>query len=209
MFDEGWVLVYSNAYPSFKKYNYKGSIPIIPTLVREKEYLSYEQIGKLYMDGWDILNHSYSHKEDIDSIELFNEFEKSKNWMAKRYLTKCKEMAVIPYGYCDPYLIKLMLDSKYDNVRTSDNSIILDSENTVYYPITTISLKTDMEIKEELYLSDAYKQKKSIAFIIHKLDKASDQYQTTYDPNRLEEILEFIHKNEDKFQVLPYSDMFN
>jgi len=40
-------------------------------LIDEKEYMSYEQLSELYLKGWDLLNHSYSHKENFEEIILF------------------------------------------------------------------------------------------------------------------------------------------
>jgi len=212
MFDGGWKSVYSGAYPIFKKYGYRGSVSIIPSLVNDEAHLSYSQISKLYMNGWSILNQSYSYEISTDSYKMFNEFQRGKDWMEKRFLTKGNKMAVIPYGCNNPHLIKLLIDAGYDNVRTQDNVIILDAaklKNTVYYPISIIGLLPDWEFSEvKAYLSEAWREKRPIAFVLNKIGKKHDRYGTTYTSDQLEELLEYIHANEDKFQVIAYSDMF-
>lgn len=213
MFDGGWQSIYTSAYPIFKKYGYKGSIAIIPSLVNEEGRMSYSQIGELYMDGWSVLNHSYSYRTSADCYKLFEEFQRTKDWMDKRFLTKGKKMAIIPYDCNNPYLIKLLIDSGYDNVRTQDNVIVLDvknAKNTVYYPITIIGLLQDSEVSEvKSHLLEAWNEKRSIAFVLNKIGQTADRYKMTYAPERLEEILQFIHENEDRFQLLAYSDLFS
>jgi len=212
MFDGGWESVYSYAYPVFKKYGYKGSVGIIPSLVNENGHLSYSQIAELYMNGWSILNQSYSYKVSPDSYKMFNEFQRARDWMEKRFLTKGMKMAVIPYGCNNPFLIKLLIDAGYDNVRTQDNVIVLDAtnmKNTIYYPISIIGLLQDMDFsKVKSFLSEAWKEKRSITFVLNKVGQTPDRYGTTYTPKQLEELLEHIQANEDKFQVVCYTDLF-
>lgn len=212
MFDGGWKSVYSDAYPILKKYGYKGSISIIPSLVNEAEHLSYSQIGELYMNGWSVLNHSYSYKTSTDCYKMLKEFQLAMDWMEKRFLTKGKKMAVIPYGCNNPYLIKLLIDAGYDNVRTQDNVIVLDAtnpKNTIYYPITIIGLNQDSEFSEvKSYLFKAMNEERGIAFVMNKIGQTYDRYGTTYSPDQLRELLEYIHANEDKFQVVTYTDLF-
>lgn len=212
MFDGGWKSVYTRAYPVFEKYGYKGSISVIPSLVNDEGHLTYAQIGELYMNGWSVLNNSYSYKINTDYYKLFEDFQRARDWMYKRFLTRGMKMAVIPYGYNNPFLIKLLIDSGYDNVRTQDNVIVLDAKNikfNVYYDITIMELLQDMEADEvKSHLLGAWDEKRSIAFILYKIGQTPDPYKTTYAPEGLEEILRFIHDNEDKFQVMAYSDLF-
>ncbi|HHW00431.1 MAG TPA: polysaccharide deacetylase family protein [Clostridiaceae bacterium] len=212
MFDGGWESVYYNAYPILKKYGYKGSVSIIPSLVNEEAHLSYSQISELYMKGWSVLNQSYSYKISTDSYKMFNEFQCARDWMDKRFLTKGKKMAIIPYGCNNPFLIKLLIDAGYDNVRTQDNVIMLNAtrlKNTVYYPISIIGLSQDMDFsKVRSYLSEAWSEKRSVAFVMNKIEEADDRYGTTFSPEQLEKLVEYIHENEDKFQVVTYTDLF-
>jgi len=100
MFDNGWASVYSEAFPLFQKYGMIGSVSIIPSLITESEYMNYAEVCELYIQGWDILNHCYFHKENMydQPEQQLLEFNRGREWMKRNYLVKCADVAVIPYG---------------------------------------------------------------------------------------------------------------
>lgn len=211
MFDDGWSSVYSEAYKLMKQYDYKASVPIIPSRINKEDYMSYEQLSDLYLEGWDLLNHSYFHKENKyeNSDELLSEFNKSRKWMNNRYIGRCSDMVVIPYGEINPYLIDQLKDDGYRSIRTSDNIIILDRSKIEYYPVTTINLLTNVpEYEVERLLEQSVYKSKTIILILHKIDDIDDGFGMTYNKDKFEQILMFIHENSDKFQVIIYSQLF-
>ncbi len=211
MFDDGWGSVYSEGYDIMKKYNFKGTIGVIPSRVSEKEYMSYKQLSELYLDRWDLLNHSYSHNENLysDSDKLLSDFNRAKQWMENRYIGKSSNVIVMPYGEINPYLIGQFKEAGYRNIRTSDNIITLDKTKIEYYPITTISLLTDVSVeKVKNLLSQMLGQQKTIIFILHKIGDEDDSFGMTYSKDKLEQIIQFIHKNSKEFEVITYSQLF-
>lgn len=211
MFGDGWKSVFSQAYPIFKKYGLKGSVAIIPSMVKEKEYMSFNEIGELYREGWDMLNHSYSHSEGMYNHceDLLKDFNRARDWMNKRYLTKSDTMAVLPYGEVNPYMINLFIDAGYENVRTSDNILVINNGAVQYHYVKTISLLTNVAVSEvEAFLSDAWQGKKTILFSLHKIDEKADGFHMTFDPQKLEDIIFYIHENPEKYQVITYSKLF-
>jgi len=210
IFDDGWKTVYSEGYKIMNKYNHKGTISVIPSRVDEREYMTYEELSDLYLSGWDLLNHSYSHKEDNydNTDELFSDFNKGRQWMNNRYIGRCNDMVVMPYGEINPYLITKLKDAKYHSVRTSDNIIILE-DNMKYYPITTINLLTDLRVNEvKDILTQRTSESKTIIFILHKIGEGNDGYGMIYSKKKLEEIIIFIDEHKDKFEVTTYSQLF-
>lgn len=210
MFDGGWSSVYLNAYHIFKEYDYKGSIQIIPSLVDEKEYMSYEQLAELYLEGWNLLNHSYSHKENtyVKSDELLSDFNKARQWMINRYIGKYSDMVVMPYGEINPYLIDKLKKSGYRNIRTSDNIIILNENEIKYHPVTVINLLTNVTVTEvKRQLTQTFKEHKTIVFTLNKIGDTDNGFGMTYNKNKLQQILMFINKNSDKFEVITYSEL--
>jgi peptidoglycan/xylan/chitin deacetylase (PgdA/CDA1 family) len=212
LFDDGWKSVYTQAYPVFNDFQFPGNVAIIPGLTGEGEYLNLNEIAQMYMNDWNILNHTFSHKENMydDSKGLLIDFNKARDWMNEKYLSKCSGMAVIPYGEANPYLIKLLRDAKYQNIRTADNVIIMDTDKTCYFPERSISLLTDVqprEIKE--VLEETQNQGNTIIFILHKIGEQRDNYKMTFSAKKLREILQFIKDQPDKFQVVTYSSLFS
>ncbi len=211
MFDDGWKSIYTEAYDIMKKYNYKASVQIIPSLIGEKEYMTYKEIADLYLGGWDLLNHSYSHKENMyyNCSELLSDINKAKQWMDNRYIGKNSDILVIPYGEINPYLIEQLKDAGYHNIRTSDNIITLYTNEIEYYPVTTINLLTCITVNEvKSILTQTAKNPKAVILILHKIGDTDDGYGMTYSKEKLEQIILFINKHSDKYEIIKYSRLF-
>jgi len=211
MFDDGWETVYQNAYPLFKTYGYPATVAIIPSLLEDSEYMTLPQIAALYEDGWDVLNHSYSHKENMyDHCEdLLADFNRARDWMNIRSLKRGSTTVILPYGHANPYFISLLIGAGYKSIRTSDNVIILSEDTVRYYPVSTLSLLTEVSVSDvESFLTQAHEDKKPVLLILHKISTNHDQYNMDYDPARLQEILEFIHTHEKEYEVVSYSNLF-
>jgi len=211
IFHGGWESVYKEAYELFNRFNYKGSISVIPSLVGEVGYMTYEQLSEMYMKGWDLLNLSYSHKEDLynKTDELLSDFNKARKWMKNRYIGEQSNMAVIPYGEVNPYLIEKMKNNDYKSIMTSDNIIILDKDKIEYLHVSTISLFTNVTVDEVIKkLMPALEEPKTIMFILHKIGDGDDGFGMKYSRDKLEQILMFINQHKDKLQVITYSQLF-
>jgi len=211
IFDDGWKSVFTEAYGVMNKYDYRASVSIIPTKVYEKEYMSYEELSELYLNGWDLLNHSYSHEEDAydNPDELLSEFNRARRWMENRHFGNCSGMLIIPYGDINPYLIKQIKDAKFSNIRTSDNILILDKYEIEYYSVNTINLLTDVTVKEvEDRLTQTSSESNAILFILHKIGNEDDEFGMTYSKDKFEQIIMYINQHSDKFQVISYSQLF-
>lgn len=210
MFDDGWSSVYSGAYPLLKRYGYRGSIAVIPAMVPEREYMSFAQLAELYMEGWDILNHSYSHKEGMyfRSEEMLSEFMHAREWLDQHFFTRGMNMAITPLGECNPYLIPLLAKKGFQNIRTSDNVLLLSRNNATYFPVKTIHLLTDVSAETvQAELAACVGGDLAVLFNLHKIDGADDRTQMSFSPQKLEALIEFLHVNEDKFQVVTYSGL--
>jgi len=211
IFDDGWESVYLKAYGIMNKYDYTASISVIPLLVGKKEYMSYEQLSQLQLKGWELLNHSYSHEENkYDNPDrLLADFNKAREWMKNRYMGRCSNMLIIPYGEINPYLINRLKAAGYDSARTSDNIIILNKNEIEYYPVTTVNLLTNVsadEVKE--ILAQAFSEPKTILFVLHKIGEVDDGSGMTYSEYRFAEIIKFINEHDDELEIVNYSQLF-
>jgi len=213
MFDDGWESTYLKAYPIMKKYNYRGSVPIIPSFVGAYEYMSFLQLGNLIINGWDVQNHSYSHKEGMynNNRELLSDINKARQWMRSRSLATYGNMVVMPYGDISPELVPLLMEEGYDSIRKYNKVIMINREGMEeFQPTTFINLLTDVTVKEveNIFLS-SIEEKGTIILILHKISDISDGFGMTYSEEKFEEIVKFIKEHEDKFQVVTYSQLLN
>ena len=61
--DDGWDTQYSRGYDILSSYGFKACIAVVPAFVDKDGYMTYRQMAEVYMDGWDLLNHTYDHCE--------------------------------------------------------------------------------------------------------------------------------------------------
>lgn len=211
MFDGGWSCVYTDAYEAMKKYNYKGTVAIIPSRINESQFMSYKQLADLYLEGWAFLNHSYSHKDNSYDMtdEMLKDFNRARQWMKNRYLGDFGDMVVMPYGEINPYLIEQLKAAGYRNVRTSDNVILLDKAEIEYYQVAMINLSKDLAVNEvQEMLTNITDETKAVIIVLNKIGSKEDSVDMTYSKVKFEEILRFINKNSDKLQIVTYSQLF-
>lgn len=208
MFDDGWESVYQTAYPLLGRFGYRGSVGVICGMSRQPGYMSYAQLAALYMDGWDMLNHSYSHAQDMyeRSEELLQDFQRARDWLERRGFAEGKDMAIVPYGECNPYLIGLMMDSGYHSVRTSDNILIFNGNSVNYHHVKTIHMETDVSVEAvREQLAEGREEERDILLNFHKIAEGDDPGNMTYSPQKLEELLAYLKENEALFEVVTYA----
>ncbi len=62
--DDGYVSQYTNGFRFLDRYGYRGSIGLVGSFLdwNDPEYINAEQMKELLEKGWEIANHSYSHR---------------------------------------------------------------------------------------------------------------------------------------------------
>lgn len=209
MFDGGYKSVYENAYPILKENAFTASIGVIPTLVYEEAHMSYIQLGDLYIDGWDVLNQTYSHKDNMYDYcsELLDDIQRAKKWMDNKYLKRASNNVIIPYGEINPYLIPLLKESGYVSVRTSDNIILLNNIDIKYYEAKVINVQSDTTVEAIIeYLETASLDKRDVLIIFNKIEDNEIENAMSYHTNNFRQIIEYIKNNLEKYEVVNYSD---
>lgn len=208
IFDCGYDSVYYNAAPILKKYKLKANIGLIPSLIDEEGYMNYNQIADLYMSGWDILNQTYSHKENMYnySEELLLDINYAKKWMEDNFLNRASDSVIIPYGEVNPYLLKLLQENKYKSVRTSDNILVLNNSRIEYLNIKCQHISKNIKTTDVIkFLEESYNEKKPALLILNKIGDTQDSLEV----NKFIEIVEYIYTNSNKYQAISYSKILD
>jgi len=210
MFDGGWSSVFTEAYEIMKEFDFKGSVSVIPSQVDEEGFLSYGELAELYLDNWDLLNHSYSHAEKLinKSDELLSDFNRGREWMRNRSIGRNSDNVVVPYGEINPYLLKLLENNGYHSVRTSGNVIRLDKNKYYYYPVNVLNLSSGVTAKDvRNFLEQSLKDSRDVILIFNKVANTDDDSGMTYSINHFEEIIKLLVEMKDEFQVVTYSQL--
>ncbi len=211
IFDSGYESVYNNALPILNKYNLKANVGIIPSLVNEKGYMSYFQISDLYINDWDILNQTYSHKQNMYdySENLLEDIKRSKRWMDNNFLSRTSDDIIMPYGEINPYLLKLLYENNFNSVRTSDNILILNKSDIQYYQVKVIHISADVKMSDVTkFLHESFETNTTAILIFNKISEIQDNSKMYYNKNKFSEIVKFLYDNNHKYKVVTYSKLF-
>ncbi len=211
IFDGGYKSVYQGAYQLFKKYAIKANVGVIPSLIKEKEYMNISELTSLYLEGWDILNQTFPYQLDLydNPTGLMEDIQRAKEWMDNRMFTRTSDCVIMTYGEINPYLIGLLKEKGYRSVRTSDNIIDLSKHKIEYKTIRAMDLTKAPDIGMiKNFLDDSYKFNTAAVFILSKVGESNNSSDNVFSKSSLDQLLEYINKNRDRFEVIPYSDLF-
>lgn len=80
-FDDGYIDNYTNAFPILKKYNFRATIFIIPSLISQNpKYMTWEQLKEMEKNGIIMQSHTLNHRalEELPDDEIRSELLNSK-----------------------------------------------------------------------------------------------------------------------------------
>lgn len=210
MFDSGYESVYENVFSILKEKEFTGSVGIIPSLLNEAGYMDYNQISTLYVNGWDVVNQTYHSKANMyyKSEELLEDIQRAKKWMDLKYLKGASDRVIIPYGELNPYLIPLLKEKGFISVRTSDNIILLQTEEIMYYDLKVLNVQSDHSADMVIdFIQNGNKNNKDVLIIFNKIEESSYQNTMSYPISEFKEIIDYIDSNDSKYQVVNYTDL--
>ena len=133
-FDDGWENVLRNAVPLLKKYGFKASFFIYPSVIcaGDTHFMSLDELRNLEKEGFDVQSHTWSHlyfekecesKPKADYLNLIRkELNKSRNWLEKK-LNKKIEYLAYPYGYYDNDLERCAATAGYKLMLTTSPGV--------------------------------------------------------------------------------------
>lgn len=209
--DDGWETQYTIGYKLLKKYNMSGNISAIPSLVGHENYMTINQMADLYINGWDILNHTFNHYDitSLSSKESLKEFNKGRSWLKSHGFTRAKDVVIFPGGFYDNEIIDALMNSKYTSARGLEK--VWNFQPGLKE--TNVSIRNLDSSIEPLWAMDwideSIDNNKDIFFILHKLEKVTTSTGMQYEPKKLEEILNYIAAKKDKVNVVTYSQWLN
>lgn len=65
VFDDGWLTVYTVAFPYMAARGLVGTVAVINSYVGTANYMTWAQIQELHDAGWAIVNHTLSHQQNV------------------------------------------------------------------------------------------------------------------------------------------------
>jgi len=120
-FDDGWETQYSRALPILKKYGFTATFFIATDGIGQKDFLSWEQVKKLFDAGMEIGGHTESHPFLTDSTD--NELEEEVSGGKKIIEEKLGQSIyafAYPFGNYDKRVVTAVNEAGYKIARTTD-----------------------------------------------------------------------------------------
>ncbi|WP_430510161.1 polysaccharide deacetylase family protein [Gottfriedia solisilvae] len=208
--DDGWETQYTKAFHILNDKGIKGSIAIIPTKIGTEGYLTLGQLNTLYLSGWDLMNHTYTHRhlakltKQGQKIEL----DKARTWLNDHCFTKASDIAVYPYGSYNQDTLKVLQQEKFRSARTIVDGI--QSNHIKKYEVRTINLLSSTDIEWVIaQIDQAIQTKQTIVFTNHRFDKKADNAQMNFDPEKYKNIVNYVVSKKEQLNILTYSEWLN
>lgn len=207
-FDDGYACIYKYAKPILDEYHYTASIAAIGNRVGRHQYIDYKQLSELYRDGYEILNHSYSH---IQNVELEND-QLTHEYVLNRLLLKLygfkngNNILIAPGGgYFDNH-ISVAKENDFDAVRSLNDFYITAENRNMEVSIINISYDTTMD--DFIYLIDeAHENNMDIILVFHKVLDNPPPHEMFISTEQFEEIIAYLSDN--NYSVISYKELIN
>ncbi|MFB7142596.1 polysaccharide deacetylase family protein [Gottfriedia sp. NPDC056225] len=205
--DDGWETQFTKGFQILKGKGIKGSIAVIPTKVGTEGYMSLSQLNTLYSSGWDLMNHTNSHRHlaNLNKQEQKKELNEARNWLNGHCFKRASNIAVYPYGSFNQETLKLLQEEHYRSARTIKDGI--QTNNIKKYEVRTINLLPSTNIswvKEQIDL--AIQTKQTIVFTNHRFEKKADKAQMNFDPSKYKSIVNYVVSKKEELNILTYSE---
>jgi peptidoglycan/xylan/chitin deacetylase (PgdA/CDA1 family) len=207
MFDDGWKSQYDVAYKYMKSKDMRGSISIIASEVGNTKYVNMANIYEMYNSKWDILNHTYSHKllPSMTYDDQKKEIENSIFWFKEKKLDNNLNILIYPEGMYNYNTLKVVKDLYIKSARS-----ILDGYNTNIinniYEIKVKDVKSFIEVSTVIgWINYAINNNITLILLFHDItnNTTSDM---TYRTEDFYQIIDYIYSNNDKINIITYSD---
>jgi peptidoglycan/xylan/chitin deacetylase (PgdA/CDA1 family) len=206
-FDDAWKNTFDTAFPIMRERGIKGTLSVIGSHSGYPAYCNEPELGALYGDGWDLVNHTYSHK-NLNELSLSEaEYEISKGFEYLRSLgfTRACNNLVPPYG---PYngglgeTVKKYAVTSRPNWDAFNYLPITDPYNLGYWEVTRDTSPAEVEA----LLDEAIENDLWIILLFHSVEAPAD-VSSKYEPDDFLAVMDLLSQKKSKIRIAPLSEV--
>lgn len=207
--DDGYETQYTRGYEILKRSGMSAAISVIPAAVGDAGYMDYKQLAGMYMDGWDMLNHTYNHIDltGLGKEEQASQISRGMAWLRGRQLLRGSDILIFPGGEHNEQTIEAMKETGTAAARslkslwmTTLDCTLEDAE--ICNIISTLPLKNI-----EAAIDKAANNKSAVILVLHKIEPITDDSQMQTDEATLQAIVDYIEGREDELSVVTPSEL--
>jgi peptidoglycan/xylan/chitin deacetylase (PgdA/CDA1 family) len=174
-FDDGDKTLYQNVRPMFKTLGLAGTSYIVTDYVGDSDHVSWSQIKTLQTtDGWEIGNHTKSHKDLslISDADILAELKGAQTAFTNNGVKNVNALAP-PYGEFNDHIISLVKSTGYltsSRQAWTEGDAFNTTANFNPWAINVVSLQKEVKVSQiKTLLDEAAKDKKWLVLVIHEV----------------------------------------
>ncbi|MDR0270403.1 polysaccharide deacetylase family protein [Paenibacillus sp.] len=129
-FDDGYADNYTQAFPIMKKYRFTATLFVITNWMESGSYATWNQLGELQKNGWDIMPHTRSHPDLplLSRKDQTDEMSGSKQAIENHLHRKVNAMAY-PYGLRSGKTVRIAKKCGYEYAFTFEDGWTSSDQN--------------------------------------------------------------------------------
>lgn len=209
--DDGWETQYTQGYEILKKYGYSGCIAVIPAVVDTKPYMTYRQLADLYLDGWDMLNHTYNHAllTGLPQEEQSEQMITAREWLDSHGLKHGANVVVFPGGGFDSVTLEALSTSQFSAGR-SLKSLWTANAGCILEDVEICSIFDTVGFEyAKSAIDKAIRTGSTLILVVHKIEPVTDSHHMQIAPEDFLRIVSYIHDHEDELSVITMTQLLN
>ena len=209
--DDGWETQYTAAYPLFEKYGYPACIAVIPAAVDTDNYMSYRQLADLYLDGWDMLNHTYNHLNlaELSEQAQAEQMNKSREWLESHGLKCGADILVYPGGAFNQTTLDVMKREDFAAGRSLKSLWLADQASSLE-DAEVCNLISGMPFDAvKAAVDKTMSNGSTVIFMMHKIEPITDGTHMQIEEYFLEQILSYIAAYADRLNVVTMTQLLS
>lgn len=207
--DDGWDTQYTQGYATLKKYNYPGCIAVIPVAVSTEGYMTYANLADLYIDGWDMLNHTYNHEAmtSLPYADQVQQMVKTRKWLQSHQLSRGSDIVVFPGGEFDQNTLQGLSDEGFTAGR-SLKSLWIVREDCSLEDVEVCNILPGLSFEYiKTAIDKAIHNRSALLLVIHKIEPVTDDQLMQIPPEDFTRIVDYVHECEDELTVITVSQL--
>jgi len=143
--DDGYLEVYTHAFPILKRLGFTGAVYVIAGQVGVGKYMNATELSELAAAGWEIGSHSWTHNSLRNpAVKLPHEIDESRQ-MLEELLDIPVDTFAFPYGLTSKYVTGLVKDAGYQSAVGLGGSF-RHTKKTRYY-LSRIEVRSNYDLK--------------------------------------------------------------
>lgn len=206
LLDDGHVSQYTQAFPILRSKGFRGNIGVISSAIGQEGYLNEEDLRELYSYGWDLANHSDTHRDlsTLSKEEQIDELSACRDYLNGNGYTRASDIVFYPYGGFNEDTIDI-INTDYKMGRTINENI----ENTPPVAMHAIKIVNMLSFRAPSTLNDfvdrAIKVGGTVIFLAHKLTLTAND-SVEYPIDSFKQVVDYVYQRKDEVNVLTISE---